>query len=194
MKIRWEKKLDIFGPIEQAERCLDQWLKEEKRFLPARQRQRVAALMARYFQYEDEVSDQLMLSFLRHYSGHGAVDMEDPTSMRMEIKAALDKSRERASFLDGAGRGAAVLAAFGVLLAGLYGWELTHRPITRGEQAELKALVRQIGELAADRTTAAIWKTVKEPLQVKSYQEMTWWDYRRSRAMLAEELAALKKN
>src|SRR3989304_6846467 len=109
---RWEKKLDIFAPLEQAAACLDIWLRQEKRRLTAGQKQRAAALIARYFHYEDEVTDQLMLSFLRHYSGRHDVDMEDPASVRMEIKAVLDKSHPH-SFEAGGGR--RILAAFVVM-------------------------------------------------------------------------------
>jgi hypothetical protein len=193
MTIGWEKKLDILGPLEQAERCLAQWLKEEKKVLPARQHQRVAALMARYFQYEDEVTDELMLSFLRHYSSHNAVDMEDPASVRMEIKAMLDKSQEQGPAGQERRRLATMAAAFTLLLSVLYGWDFIHRPMTRDQQEELKALVHRIDNLEPDKTSAAIWKTVKAPLQVKRYQDMTWWEYRQSRKILEKQLAALQK-
>src|SRR3972149_11504916 len=145
---RWEKKLDIFAPLEQAARCLDIWLRQEKRRLTAGQKQRAAALIARYFHHEDEVTDQLMLSFLRHYSGAHDGDMEDPTSVRMEIKAVLDKSQMYDPAAHGKKR---ILAAFffGVIImaVGLGAWEIVHKKITKEQQAELKALVRQVDEL-----------------------------------------------
>ena len=191
MKMRWEKKLDILGPIEQAERCLGQWLSEEKRALATRQRQRVAALMARYFHHEEEVTDQLMLSFLRHYSNQNEVDMEDPTSVRMEIKTVLDKSQMQVPAGYSYRRTAAIFAIFVLTLTGLYGWDMAHRKITREQQAELKSLVHQIEVLDPQVSTAAVWNSVKAPLQVKSYQEMTWWDYRQGREMLEERLSLL---
>ncbi len=185
----WEKKLDILGPIEQAERCLDFWLREENRLLTEKQRQRATALMARYFHHEDGVTDQLMLSFLRHYSNNNEIDMEDPASVRMEIKAVLDKSQMQVSALYSWKR---VLTGFlvGVLMmaVNLGGWEATHRKITREQQAELKDLVHQIDVLDRNKTAAAIWNEVKTPLQIKSYQEMSWWDYRQGREMLKKRL------
>ena len=194
MKMRWEKKLDILGPIEQAERCLDFWLREENRLLTEKQRQRAAALMARYFHHEDEVTDQLMLSFLRHYSNQNEVDMEDPASVRLEIKAVLDKSHEQVPLVQGRKRMiAAFVIAMIVMAASLSAWNFTHTKITKQQQAELKALVHQIEVLDPQLTTAAVWNSVKAPLQVKSYQEMTWWDYRRGRKMLEERIEELGK-
>lgn len=184
--MQWERKLDLRGPLEQAERCLGQWLKEEKRTLPAAERKRVAALMARYFYHEDEVTDQLMMSFLRHYSNGNALDMEDPTSVRMEIKSVLDQSRVRdtAPFVR---KGMAVAAVI-VLLAGMYGWTVTQRPITRAEQADLKKLVHEVVAHNAGATTDAVWNAVKKPLHIRRYQDMDQWQYWRSKSMLQKQL------
>ena len=191
MKMHWQKRLNIRGPLEQAERCLELWLKEERRLLTEKQHQRVTALMARYFHHDEQVTDQLMLSFLRHYSGRSVVDLEDPTSVRMEIKAVLDKSRERQS---GGGKRLAVqMSVFVIALSGLYGWNFTHQKISRAQQAELKSLVRQIDKLDPQMTSAAIWNTVKAPLQIRRYEDMTWWDYRQGREMLVERLTLLQK-
>ena len=54
--------LDIYGPINQAQRCLDAWLAEEGRSLPKTLKIRASALMARYFLHEDDVNDALMMS------------------------------------------------------------------------------------------------------------------------------------
>lgn len=185
---RWDKKLEIFAPIERATRCLDQWLKEEGKALSRAKKRRAAALMARYFQHEDDLNDALMLSFLRHYSGRGDVDMEDPTSVRMEIKAVLDGAREGAG-----GRGAAFFIVVGALLMALAfsGWELGHRKITPAQQAELKELVHDIAELDPATTSAGIWADVKEPLKVRSYQDITLWDFAASRDMLKTRHDAL---
>jgi hypothetical protein len=190
----WEKKLDIFAPIQQAERCLDRWLESEHRTLTQKQKQRVTALMARYFHHEDEVSDALMMSFLNHYSGHAEVDIEDPTSVRMEIKSLLDKSQFHNPAPSGRSR---MLAAFvgGALIVAVSAgaWEVTHRAITKTQQAELKALVHQIAELDHDATSAGIWSEVKQPLQVKSYQDITWWGYLQGREILEKRLKELQR-
>lgn len=187
--MKLEKKLDIRGPLDQAERCLDVWLKEENRTLTKLQRRRVVALMARYFHYEDDVTDELMLSFLRHYSGRGTVDMEDPASVRLEIKAVLDRAEERKPLW--LKEGWAVASVLTALL--LLGWGFMHQKISREQQAELKALVHTVDVLDTEKTSAAIWKTVKAPMKVRRYEDMTWWDYRRSRALLEENLKRLQE-
>ncbi len=144
--VKWEQKLDISGPIKQAERCLDQWLKEENRSLPAAERQRVAALVARYFYHEDEVTDQLILSFLRHYSNGNVLDMEDPASVRMEIKSVLDQSRVRQSvpIL----RVAVGLSFVALVAAGAYGWNAAHEPITRAILLDLYKQLKYINKFS----------------------------------------------
>jgi hypothetical protein len=187
--MEWEKKLDLLGPIEQAERCLALWLKEEKRSLTEQQRQRAAALMARYFHHEDEVTDVLMLSFLRHYSGAGDIDMEDPASVRLEIKAVLDKSRVTAPEVQGRKRLKAVFVGGAIIVAVLCGaWDIGHRTITKDQQAELKSLVRQIVERDKTATAAGIWADMKEPLNVRSYQDIPWWRYWQGRGLLEGRL------
>lgn len=189
MRMKWEKKLDLMGPIDQAGRCLEQWLREEKRFLSARQRRRAAALMARYFQHEDEVTDALMLSFLRHYSGKQALDMEDPACVRQEIKAVLDKSSEKPPVV--LPRWSYAFAALAAVMI-VVGWGGTHRKITRAEQAELKSLVHEVDALDPTMTSAAIWNSVKAPLQVRRYEDMTWWDYWQSRRALEDRRDRLR--
>ena len=83
---------EMDAPLAQAARCLDLWLKEEGRDLSPRQRQKAAALIARYFFYEDCTTDALIMSFLRHYAGFRAIDMEDPASVRQALKTVLDQS------------------------------------------------------------------------------------------------------
>ncbi|MCE9507783.1 MAG: hypothetical protein K8R48_05625 [Alphaproteobacteria bacterium] len=192
--MRWEKKLAILAPIEQASRCLETWLKSEKRFLTARQKQRAAALMARYFHHEDEVTDQLMLSFLNHYSGQQEVDMEDPTSVRMEIKAVLDKSQLYDHAGGGGKRRLATLAiAVMVMVLPLMAWGVSHQKINKEQQAELKAMVQRIVELDPYATHAALWAEVKQPLGIRSYQDITQWDYWQSRKRLEKRFNDLSR-
>lgn len=184
--MRWEKKLNIMAPILQAMRCLDIWLKEENKCLPRHDRARIAALMARYFQHEDEVTDQLMLSFLRHYSKHTRLDMEDPTSVRLEIKSTLDRSVPRTSRQ---ARAIASLAAF-LIAAFLFAsaWGLLHKRITRNEEEALRNLVNVVAMTERGATRASIWADIKEPLRARRYQDMTWWQYRRAAAMLQNRI------
>jgi len=191
---RWEKELDIFGPVEQAARCLNIWLKEEKRHLSKKQKQRVSAFMARYFHYEDQATDELMLSFLRHYSGQYHVDMEDPASVRLEIKTVLDQSYAH----DHAAHShknllLAFMIGVTMMAAGLGAWGAAHKKITLEQQGELKAMVHRIAALDRDASHASIWAGIKTPLQVRSYQDITWWEYRRSRERLEQRVAELKK-
>ncbi len=199
MAYDFTKSCDIYGPIEQARRCLDIWLREEGRLLPQVQKERAAALMARDFYHEDDAPDQLMLSFLRHYSGRFEIDMEDPTSVRMEIKALLDKSSfapvavpaPAASF----GRHALMAAGVGVVLTILafFFWALAHKKITTAQQAELKGLVVQIVKLNPALSHSAIWSKIKAPLDVRSYEDISYWDYREARQIVEKELSRLEK-
>ena len=193
--MRWEKKLDVLGPIEQAERCLDAWLTEEKLFLTKKQKRRVTALMARYFLYEDEVTDELMFAFLRRHSGlHEDVDMEDPASVRNEIQTTLGMARPEDMAPAGNRR---VLTAFiiGLVLASfaLGIWGVGHQKISREEQASLRTLVQQIADLDPAVSRSDVWTEVKGPLHIKSYQDMTLWDYYKSRKRLELRLKELQK-
>ncbi|MBI1215889.1 MAG: hypothetical protein GC185_08735 [Alphaproteobacteria bacterium] len=176
----WERQMDIYGPLERAGRCLDIWLKEEGRQLEPLQRQRAAALMARYFHYEDEVTDELMLSFLRHYSGRREVDMEDPTSVRMELKSVLDAASSAARPSRALHIMAVTLGLCLLLTLSGAGWALAHAKITPAQQAQLKELVAKVAEheKAKGTSTAAVWAQVKHPLHLRRYQDMSWWDYR----------------
>jgi hypothetical protein len=181
---------DVFGPIEQARRCLDLWLKEEKRRMDAPQRQRAAALIARYFLHEDQVTDRLLLSFLRHYSGRKEIDIEDPASVRREIKALLDQSRPRSLAIaawERAVAGAALCVILALSSAGA--WHYAHKKITPAQQAELRMLVDDNaarGSLTHPRDRSEI----KAPLEVKSYRDISWWDYAESKERLLGMKAA----
>jgi len=191
MLSRWDKKLNLFAPIEQAQRCLDTWLKEEGRVLNKATKKRAAALMARYFQHEDEVGDEIMMSFLRHYSGKQVMDIEDPTSVRLEIKTLLDRSRARE---ESGARTAVFSFAIGVLLVllALGGWHYSQKTITVAQQEELKTLVRQITELEKNASAASVWAEIKSPLGVKKYQDIRWRDYGQSRDHLKKRLEELQ--
>lgn len=190
---RWKDNLDIFGPLKQAERCLEQWLRQEKRTLTANQKQRAAALMARYFLHEEDVTDQLILSFLNHYAGKNTLDADDPTSVRMEIKAVLDQSRAYEPESSVQKLLTFVMAALILVAAGTGGWEIVHKKISKEQQAELKSLVRQIAALDQAASPAAVWSDIKTPLQVRSYQDISWWHYRRSHAALQKRLEDLRQ-
>jgi len=193
MQVSWHNTLRIFAPLEQASGCLDVWLKEERRMLSDRQKRRAAALIARYFEREEDADDDLILSFLRHYSSGRVIDIEDPTSVRLEIKAALDSSvpylppdrHTRAGvFLLG--------CCVAAVLAGL--WHFAQRPITRVQQETLKTLVYEVARLEGSASPARIWKDVKAPLNVTRYQDITWWGYHRAMARLTERAERLRAN
>lgn len=183
--------LDIYGPIERARRCLDSWLKEESRHLPEMRRRRVAALMARYFHYESDVNDQLMFSFLRHYGGHREIDMDDPSSVRMEIKELLDTSVPCSeSFLARTLRAAAIVSM--VAFPAYFVWDAAQWKITPEQQATLKAQVEKIVTLDAGVTSARVWSKVKKPLEIRSYHHISYWHYDDAREMLDKWLKDLE--
>ena len=170
------RQFDAEGPIRQASRCLDLWLKEERRAMDRRHRRRTAALMARYFYNEDQVTDQLLLSFLRHYAGWKEIDIEDPASVRQEIKILLDKSKPRE-----VPRHMLSLTAGMVLMALVFcGWNLSQRKITLTQQEDLKKRVELVVAAKPQLTRARIWAEIKKPLEIRSYQQMSYWDYKQT--------------
>lgn len=176
------KAWDIRAPIEQAARCLDLWLKEEERAMPERWRQRTAALLARYFQHEDDVTDQLMLSFLRHYSGWREIDLEDPSSVRMEIKTLLDKSAPKpAQPLNVL---IAVTAAVVMTVLCFCGWEMSRMKLSPAQQADLKLRIERIVRQNKGVTHAEVWSGIKKPMAVRRYQDISYWDYNKIVGML----------
>ncbi len=172
-----------FAPLAQAERCLDAWLREEGREMTARQRQRAAGLIARYFENEDMVSDKLILSFLHHYSGMGAVDLEDPQAVRMELKAVLDRSAPvmpaaRASRLRLLVAVATGMLAMASVLVVFY---LSQQTLTQQEQQQLREAVAMRAE-AKGVAPATIWADVKRDAGVTRYQDIRRWDFARAMA------------
>lgn len=174
-------------PVLQARRCLDIWLAEESRHLPERQRRRAAGLMARYFLYEDNVTDELLMSFLRHYAGFRVIDMEDPASVRTELKAVLDSSvvwepsplsifSARHYFL--------AAAVFGCLLLGTLLWLRPSPPISVVQERELKMRVEKLTTLDPSLRPVTIWARVRAPFGVSRYRELTHEQYDDAKAML----------
>ncbi len=185
--MKWERKFNIRAPLEQAERCLVQWLKEERRALPVAERRRAAGLMARYFYHEEDVTDQLMLSFLRHYSNGNVLDMEDPASVRMEIKSVLDQSQTCAS-ASGRWRMTLLFIVFIMSLAGLIGLDIAGSPINDSEQADLKTLVHEVVAHDPRLSSMKVWDMIKRPLHIRRYADMDRWEYLQSRLMLEKLL------
>lgn len=169
--------LDVFRPVEQTRRVLDSWLKAEGRQMPRRERQRLSGLLARYFQHEDDVSDTLILSFLDRFAGKGAVDMEDPGSVRAEIQSLIDMAKPLSATTVPASM--AVVLAGGILslvvLLGLLGWRIYTLPMTAQQQSDLRLAVEQAAIRRGDKNTAAIWAAVKKPLGVRKYEDITYW-------------------
>lgn len=170
-----------FAPLAQAERCLDAWLREEGRVMTARQRQRAAGLIARYFENEDMVSDKLILSFLHHYSGMGAVDLEDPQAVRMELKAVLDRSSAAPSSAQATRLRLLVATATGMIAMAsvLVVFYLSQQTLTLQEQQQLRAAVAIRAE-AKGVAPATIWAEVKRDAGVARYQDIRRWDFARA--------------
>lgn len=166
------------APLSQAQRCLDLWLREEDRRMSHRQRQRTAALIARYFEHEDEVTDQLILSFLRHYSGFGAVDLDDPHMVRQELKAALDRAPAQVSPAAASHRRLLLAAITGMLAmaAVLVTLHLSQATLNDDEQAALKAAVAARAK-AVNAAPATIWAGLKHQFNVTRYQQIRRWDF-----------------
>lgn len=188
---------EMDAPLAQAARCLDCWLKEEGRTLSPRLRQKAAALIARYFLYEDCTTDALIMSFLRHYAGFRAIDMEDPASVRQALRTVLDQSviaepLPSPFFLSRTYvRAAAVFLC--LLMTVLY-----FRPapvaemISPMQQSVLKQQVKKITTLEKDASPAAVWAAVKRPFAVRSYKQLTTTDYAAAKAFLDEWITQLE--
>lgn len=170
--------VDVFSPLDQSRRCLDIWLKEEGRSLPPRMKARAAALMARYFHNEDNVSDQLMMSFLRHYSGFGEVDMDDPQCLRAELKSVLDRAAVEPSAR--APRQLRVMVGVSILSVvmalAVMGWIVAHKTITLEQQKRLREEVARVSA-AQGMSSASIWADIKAAAEVRRYQDIPWWSY-----------------
>ncbi len=170
--------INIYAPIAQAERCLDLWLAEEGRVLHPRLKSRAAALMARYFLHEDDVPDALMLSFLRHYSGFGEVDLDDPACIRQELQSVLDKSAHVAGAEGHRHVSVTKAALCGMIVTTVIfiGWNIMHKKITHDQQTALKNTVERI--VAAEGVShASVWAQAKREYGVARYQDIRWIDY-----------------
>lgn len=186
---------EIAVPVLQARRCLDQWLAEETRYLPERQRRRAAALIARYFLYEDNVTDDLLMSFLRHYAGFRVIDMEDPASVRAELKAVLDASVVREpspSSIFSARHYFLAAAVFGCLLLGVLLWLRPSPPINMVQERALKARVEKLTALDPSLRAVTVWARVRSPFGVSRYRELTRAQYDDAKAMLDGWIAELQ--
>src|SRR6218665_4064713 len=187
---------DAALPVVQARRCLERWLGEESRYLPERQRRRAAALMARYFLYEDNVTDELMMSFLRHYAGFRVIDMEDPASVRTELKAVLDASVVREpspSSIFSARHYFFAAAVFGCLLLGVLLWLRPSPPINVVQERELKSRVEKLTALDPTLRAVTVWAKVRAPFGVSRYRELTHEQYDDAKAMLDGWIAELQR-
>lgn len=174
-----------FAPLAQAERCLDAWMAEEGRSMTARQRQRAAGLIARYFEHEDGVTDKLILSFLHHYSGMGVVDLEDPQAVRMELKTVLDRSAAVPQSVQTSRFRLMIAACTGMIAMAsvLVVFYLSQQTITVQQQQILREAVAVRAE-AQGVATATIWAEVKRDIGVTRYQDIKRWDFDRAMAQI----------
>lgn len=163
---------NVYAPITQATRCLDLWLGEEGYSLTPRQKQRASALIARYFENEDTVGDELILSFLRHYGGFGVVDLDDPQSVRQSLKHVLDRRQlKKDSYLL-----LVLLAMTMTCLTAIVMVFYLSLPITPAQQKELRLVVAT--QAAAKQVSAVtIWAEIKNNLGVRRYVDIKRWDY-----------------
>lgn len=174
-------------PVAQARRCLDIWLEEEQRYLPERLRRRAAGLLARYFLYEDSVTDELLLSFLRHYAGFRVIDMDDPASVRGELKSVLDSSVVREpsppSFFS-VRHYILAAAVFGCCLLGALYWLRPAAPINLAQEVQLKTRVERLTSLDPTLKPVTVWARLRAPFGVSRYRELTSAQFAEARAML----------
>lgn len=166
--------------------------------LHPRQRHKAAALIARYFLHEDCVTDALIMSFLRHYAGFRAIDMEDPASVRHALKTVLDQSVIAEPLPPPSFSSRGYVWAAAVFLC-LFVAALYFRPavglfaINPQQQSALKLRVERITDLQDDISHAAVWAAVKEPFAVRSYKHLTVSDYQAAKVFLDNWIARLEK-
>lgn len=182
-------------PVEQARRCLDRWLDEESRHLPEGMRKRASALMARYFLYEDNVTDELLMSFLRHYAGFRVIDMDDPASVRAELKTVLDQSVAReppAAHRFSARHYIFAAAVFGFLLMAVLLWQRPSPPINAMQERALKERVEKITALDPSLRAVTVWARLRAPFGIARYKQLTAAQYPQAQAMLDKWIADLE--
>lgn len=181
---------NIYAPLVQARACLDQWLQEENRQMDEADCTRAAALIARYFMYEDQVTDALILSFLRHYTGKKLVDLDDPASVRRELKELLDRSTSATRKADHDFRFSIAAFAAGIFscLVLVSGWKTSQMTLTPEQQAELKMLVDKIADNRGTRAHASIWSEIKRQQGVRRYQDISYWQFDDSKRQLEKLL------
>lgn len=188
---------DAALPVDQARRCLDRWLAEESRALPEGMRRRAAALMARYFLYEDNVTDDLLMSFLRHYAGYRVIDMDDPASVRAELKSVLDTSVAREPSLPRiflARHYFMAAAVFGFLFVGALLWQRPSPPIDAAQERALKERVEKITQLDPSLRAVTVWARLRAPFGVARYKQLTAAQFTEAQVMLDKWIADLESS
>ena len=78
--------------FQQMERCLLLWLEKSELKMPKAYQKRAIALMMRYFEHEEDCSDQLVMSFLHHFGGLGYVEIDDIDAVKYALAETLKKT------------------------------------------------------------------------------------------------------
>ena len=140
-----------------------------------RQHHRATALIARYFEHEEDVHDALILSFLRHYSGFSTVDLDDPQAVRFELKAVLDRATTSPpqGYLRLWVVAVTGIVATATILTVAY---LSQQTLTMAHQQTLRQAVSARAQ-AEGVAAAGIWAVVKREQGVTRYQDIRRWDY-----------------
>lgn len=109
--------------------------------------------------------------------------MEDPQHIRQEIKEALDSARPRSRPLTLY----RITAAFCIgMMVSLAAFKIATMPMTASQQVELKMMVDNAARQNEKLTHAAIWAQIKKPLGVRSYQDISYWDYARAKKIVSD--------
>lgn len=200
MTVYQDLKVTIEHPLTRMERCLEQWLVETGQDMGDIYKRRAAALLARYFEHEDDCTDHLVLSFLRHYSGLGHVDFDDIHDVRAKLADVLRHARIQPAvvgkpdaFLLAA---VPMMVAFVLVAVASVLWNTAIKPQPEGVISRYQAdlLRADIGRIAAQTlekctlapATPRLWNVlIKQPHGLKSYFDLPAVSFETASAGLA---------
>lgn len=192
--------IDIDAPIKKTRHYFNDWLKTNDIKLDNKTKKKVAALIAYYFEHEDELNRTMVFNFLNMIKDNKfTISPDNIEAHQAKIQGFIECARPEPSkwlYI-----GILTLSFTFTILCFIYhtqieesfyksvtAKQITHNTIITTKQAyELKELVLKIAE--AENTpnhitsTSSIWDDAKFPLQV-SYKELPRYAFKHSKKAL----------
>lgn len=208
--------LNINAPTEQTLRCLERFLKEKKLMMSKSDKNRLAALMAQYFEHEDEVKDVLVYNYLNMIYDNDLKISEELSAQRLAgieycsrimLHSNTRDKKERVqmgvwvavlSVLIGVGIPAIIYMTNPSFVGDVFFPSRSQSIITMRQVDELKELVDELVELKEvsghEITHSTVWSQIKKSLNVLSYKHISQDDYDRTEAYLKNWIEGVKTN